>query len=134
MSQGTRYPHGLKSPDVKVGKLTANEIDCEELTVNGEAYNRKVATVDVTNNAALPASDKYADTIVISTAGTDKVLTLGMAEGKIVLILNNGAKSVTVKNKAADTGGTATNAKMALFYIHALDVVKLSADVSIPSA
>lgn len=130
----TNFPHGLNTSEIKANLAVAEKGEFQDFTTAGEAYKRKVAEVNVTNDTTLAATAKHADTIVITVAGTSKALTLGMEAGKVVLILNGGAKSVTIKNKAADTGATATTAKMALFYIHALDVVKLTADVDIPVA
>lgn len=115
--------------------ITGGTIDGADITtgsivgtsITGAAF--KEITVDCTDDYALLAAQKDATVIIISAAGTSKVLTLGMTAGQRVTITNAGANSVTVKNLVADTGVTATTVKTADFLITSGEIIKLTADV-----
>lgn len=133
----TRYPNGLETGDLSCENVSASG----NLAVSGDTELKKVTaeniigsvertslSVDCSDNVTLSNAQKLVDDIVISASGTSKVLTLGMAVGKLITIKNSGENGVTVKNESGDTGVTATAAKTALFLITSGEILKVTAD------
>lgn len=132
----SRFPNGLSTKDMDVsgalavtgnatigGTVAVTGVITPTAVVAGAAS--KAISVDCTNDYALTSAQKNATTIVISAAGSGKVLTLGMAAGQLVAITNGGANNVTVKNLAADTGVAITAAKTAVYLVTAAEPIKI---------
>lgn len=148
----TRFPNGLETAEIDVsgaikaggaitatgaitagGAITATGAITAGDTITAPALagavTRGSASVNATDDVALTAAQKLADNITISAAGSGKVLTLGMGAGRLLVITNAGENNVTVKQKAADEGATATTVKTAMFLTSADSVAKISGDV-----
>ena len=111
---------------------TVSGVDITDSTISGTAIKGsafKTIIVDCTDDYALTDAQKDATYIIISPAGTSKVLTLGMIAGQRLTITNSGENSVTVKNLITDTGVVVTTAKTADFIVTTGEIIKLTADV-----
>lgn len=127
---GTRYPHGIDTEGsaVRCGDVVSSgEVSAKTMKAEGviSASAAKAISVNCTNDYALTAAQKNATNITISAAGSSKVLTLGMAAGQLITVINGGDNNVTVKNAAADTGVTATAAKTSIIIVTATEPIKI---------
>lgn len=98
------------------------EVTAEKFTGNfvGDVTGSLIGTLSASSEIskadsyALVAADKVTPIIVAKMTAESKVLTLGLAANKAVIVYNSGSESYTVKNVAADTGTALATTKAIL--------------------
>ena len=95
-----------------VGDVTGNVTG----NVTGSLIGTLSASAEISkaDSYALVAADKVTPIIVAKMTVGSKVLTLGLAANKAVIVYNSGSESYTVKNVAADTGTVLATTKAIL--------------------
>ena len=100
------------STEVTAEKFTGNFVG----DVTGSLIGTLSASAEISkaDSYALAAADKVTPIIVAKMTAGSKVLTLGLAANKAVIVYNSGSESYTVKNVAADTGTVLATTKAIL--------------------
>ena len=98
--------------EVTAEKFTGNFVG----DVTGSLIGTLSASAEISkaDSYALAAADKVTPIIVAKMTAGSKVLTLGLAANKAVIVYNSGSESYTVKNVAADTGTVLATTKAIL--------------------
>ena len=98
--------------EVTAEKFTGNFVG----DVTGSLIGTLSASAEISkaDSYALAAADKVTPIIVAKMTVGSKVLTLGLAANKAVIVYNSGSESYTVKNIAADTGTVLATTKAIL--------------------
>jgi len=98
--------------EVTAEKFTGNFVG----DVTGSLIGTLSASAEISkaDSYALVAADKVTPIIVAKMTVGSKVLTLGLAANKAVIVYNSGTESYTVKNVAADTGTVLATTKAIL--------------------
>lgn len=98
--------------EVTAEKFTGNFVG----DVTGSLIGTLSASAEISkaDSYALVAADKVTPIIVAKMTAGSKVLTLGLAANKAVIVYNSGSESYTVKNVAADTGTVLATTKALL--------------------
>jgi hypothetical protein len=98
--------------EVTAEKFTGNFVG----DVTGSLIGTLSASAEISkaDSYALVAADKVTPIIVAKMTVGSKVLTLGLAANKAVIVYNSGSESYTVKNVAADTGTVLATTKALL--------------------
>ena len=106
--------------EVTAEKFTGNFVGDVTGNVTGNVTGSLIGTLSASaeiskaDDYALVAADKVTPIIVAKMTVASKVLTLGLAANKAVIVYNSGAESYTVKNVAADTGTVLATTKAIL--------------------
>jgi len=98
---------------MKYTKFTGLQADQVKGGVAGAVALTKSASYSLT------AAEKAAPAVIVTMSAASKVLTLGLADGQMMVVVNAGATNAfTVKNVSGDTGTSlAANASKALLVI-----------------
>lgn len=98
--------------EVTAEKFTGNFVG----DVTGSLIGTLSASAEISkaDSYALVAADKVTPIIVAKMTVGSKVLTLGLAANKAVIVYNSGSESYTVKNVATDTGTVLATTKALL--------------------
>ena len=98
--------------EVTAEKFTGNFVG----DVTGSLIGTLSASAEISkaDSYALVAADKVTPIIVAKMTVGSKVLTLGLAANKAVIVYNSGSESYTVKNVATDTGTVLATTKAIL--------------------
>ena len=102
--------------EVTAEKFTGDLIGNVTGNVTGSLIGTLSASAEISkaDSYALAAADKVTPIIVAKMTAGSKVLTLGLAANKAVIVYNSGSESYTVKNVAADTGTVLATTKAIL--------------------
>lgn len=102
--------------EVTAEKFTGNFVGDVTGNVTGSLIGTLSASAEISkaDSYALVAADKVTPIIVAKMTVGSKVLTLGLAANKAVIVYNSGSESYTVKNVAADTGTVLATTKAIL--------------------
>lgn len=102
--------------EVTAEKFTGNFVGDVTGNVTGSLIGTLSASAEISkaDSYALAAADKVTPIIVAKMTVGSKVLTLGLAANKAVIVYNSGSESYTVKNVAADTGTVLATTKAIL--------------------
>ncbi len=102
--------------EVTAEKFTGNFVGNVTGNVTGSLIGTLSASAEISkaDSYALVAADKVTPIIVAKMTVGSKVLTLGLAANKAVIVYNSGSESYTVKNVAADTGTVLATTKAIL--------------------
>jgi hypothetical protein len=106
--------------EVTAEKFTGDLIGNVTGNVTGDVTGSLIGTLSASaeiskaDSYALVAADKVTPIIVAKMTAGSKVLTLGLAANKAVIVYNSGSESYTVKNVAADTGTVLATTKAIL--------------------
>lgn len=106
--------------EVTAEKFTGNFVGDVTGNVTGNVTGSLIGTLSASaeiskdDSYALVAADKVTPIIVAKMTVGSKVLTLGLAANKAVIVYNSGSESYTVKNVAADTGTVLATTKAIL--------------------
>ena len=102
--------------EVTAEKFTGDFVGDVTGNVTGSLIGTLSASAEISkaDSYALAAADKVTPIIVAKMTAGSKVLTLGLAANKAVIVYNSGSESYTVKNVAADTGTVLATTKAIL--------------------
>ena len=102
--------------EVTAEKFTGNFVGNVTGNVTGSLIGTLSASAEISkaDSYALVAADKVTPIIVAKMTVGSKVLTLGLAANKAVIVYNSGSESYTVKNVATDTGTVLATTKAIL--------------------
>ena len=102
--------------EVTAEKFTGNFVGDVTGNVTGSLIGTLSASAEISkaDSYALVAADKVTPIIVAKMTVGSKVLTLGLAANKAVIVYNSGSESYTVKNVATDTGTVLATTKAIL--------------------